>query len=134
MDSWVELFGAVTALLTALSQKKQADEAHVEQTLQALNSAYYATEGYFAALQEGGLPSQERQFQVAQSWDNASHMVRRYDQNLASRLSLKSRFWREGAAWTEEQREQANIGLAAVRRDGRLLLMPKFRRSKKKSR
>jgi hypothetical protein len=127
MDGWIELFGALVELIPAILEKKRDAQAHIERTLQAFNEAYYETESYFGMLEDGGEPSRERQFQVARCWDDVSHMIARYDENLANRLSLKSRFWREGAAWSPQQRQQAKIGLEQVRRDGRLLLMPMHR-------
>ncbi|USR41214.1 hypothetical protein L1F06_007205 [Ectopseudomonas hydrolytica] len=128
MDTWLELFSAVSELIPFLSEKKRAEKEHTEKTLQALNEAYYATEAYFAGLEEGEEPSRQKQYEVAHKWDDLSHMIYRYNPTLASRLSLKSRFWRENCAWSEEQKQQANIGLDQVRRDGRLILIPRHRK------
>lgn len=125
MNGWVELLTAIGELLPFLSERKRAEKEHVERTLLALNAAYYATEEYFAGLEAGEKPSRPRQFEVAHRWDDASHLIRRYDENLANRLTLKSRFWNEGAAWSPQQREQARIGLQQVKQDGRFLLLRK---------
>ena len=126
MNGWVELFTAIGELLPVLSEKKRAETEHVERTLLALNDAYYVTKRYFAGLEAGAEPTREKQFEVAHKWDAVSYLVRRYDANLANRLGLKSRFWREGGAWSREQREQARIGLEQVRQDGRFLLLRKL--------
>jgi hypothetical protein len=42
--------------------------------------------------------------------------------SLAHRLGQKSRFWSEGAAWTDMQIKDAKIQLDLVRRDGRVRL------------
>lgn len=128
METWTALFSTVIELIPFISENKRAEREHAEETLRALNDAYYATEAYFSSLKEGDRPTRQKQLAVAHKWDDVSHMIYRYHPNLANRLSLRSRFWREDCAWSEEQRRDANIGLEQVRRDGRLTLIPKHRK------
>ena len=112
---------AATAFLTirennrATAQEKQAAEL-------ALSNAYNKTEGYYATLKGGADKSQEKEYQVASAWDEVAILLRKFDENLAHRLKLKSRFWREGAAWSDEQIRLAKIGLDDVRREGTVVL------------
>lgn len=123
--NWENILGVVTSIVPVLDAKRAREVEHVERTLEALSSAYYATQSYFASIKDGERPSRREQIALAEKWDHAGHLIRRYDENLASRLSLKSRFWREGGAWDKSQIAHANIGLENVRRDGRAMLLIK---------
>ncbi|WP_458375997.1 hypothetical protein [Pseudomonas pergaminensis] len=79
--------------------------------MNALGTAYFATESYFANLESGHSPSRSDQLALAEKWDHVANVIRRYDQNLASRFSIKSRLWRDGATWYRHQIQLANIGL-----------------------
>lgn len=125
MDGWLSIFTALIEFIPAIGEKRRHEQDYVDTTLEALTDAYYETERYFAFINEGGVENRERQYQIAQKWDHLSNLIRKYDANLASRLSLKSRFWREGAAWSPEQVKEANIGLQKIRSDGRVLLLMK---------
>lgn len=125
--NWEAVLGVISMLLPIIDSKRAREQEHVELTLNALSTAYYATEAYFADIERGVPPSRREQMTLAEKWDHVSVLIRRYDQNLSSRLSLKSRFWREGGAWDRQQVAHANIGLENVRRDGRVMLMLKQR-------
>ncbi|MFG0584438.1 hypothetical protein ACF8C1_14480 [Pseudomonas sp. zjy_9] len=125
--SWEAVLGVITAIIPILDSRRAQEQEHVESTLSALGTAYYATQAYFSDLEGGAVPSRREQMELAEKWDRVSILIRRYDQNLSSRLSLKSRFWREGGTWDRQQILHANIGLENVRRDGRVMLMLKQR-------
>jgi hypothetical protein len=88
----------------------------------SLSHAYNLTHGYYASLNDGAMKSHEQEHVIAESWNEVSIRLRNINTNLANRLSLKSRFWREGFAWTDEQIAGARIGLEDVRREGTVVL------------
>ncbi len=112
---------AATAFLVVRENKK-ASEQQKASAEESLKSAYNLTHGYYASLQSGGDKDSIKEHEVAKAWDIASIRLRPFDTTLSQRLSLKSRFWREGAAWSDEQISMANIGLEDVRREGTVVL------------
>ena len=99
------------------STKREKEEAEL-----ALSHAYTLTHGYYVSLNSGSDKNTDKEHLIAEAWNAASILLRKFDQNLANRLSLKSRFWREGAAWADEQIAGARIGLEDVRREGTVVL------------
>lgn len=118
MFEWKDLLSAVLAVIPAISEARRDRAEHAERTLEVLHSAYYATERYFESRRVGSARSIERE--VAYEWDRLSDLMRRYDANLASRLSLKGRFWREGASWSDRQIQDSGIVLSEIRREVRI--------------
>ncbi|MCP4142973.1 MAG: hypothetical protein GY755_22240 [Chloroflexi bacterium] len=112
---------AATAFLVVRENTRTTDNDKKEAEL-ALSEAYNLTQGYYASRRNGAVKDYEKEHQVASAWDRASILLRQFDNNLAHRLKLKSRFWREGEAWSEEQIRLANIGLEDVRREGTVVL------------
>lgn len=112
---WEALLGIVSTIIPILDARRAREQEHVELVLNALSSAYFATEAYFANLESGRLPVRSDQLALAEKWDHVSSLIRRYDQNLASRFSLKSRFWSKGAVWEMRQIYEANIALQKIR-------------------
>lgn len=55
----------------------------------------------------------------------AATRVQPIDEMLANRLGLKSRYWREGAAWSDEQIADAKIQLDKINWDARIATGPK---------
>ena len=127
---WDALLGIITMMIPMLEAKRAREQDHVEKVLNALGTAYFATESYFANLESGPPPSRSDQLALAEKWDHVANVIRRYDQNLASRFSIKSRFWRDGATWDRHQIHLANIGLEKIRMDARsMLLLKQYARS-----
>lgn len=93
-------------------QQKQA-------TGTALAKAYNATESYYALRAAGAARSIDKEHQIAALWDEIAMIVLQFNESLANRLGLKSRFWREGAAWSDEQINAARISLPDIRRECR---------------
>lgn len=116
----------VSAILVYL-QELQDDKRFTEQQRQtarlALSRAFHATEGYYAQLAAGGKEDPKREHEIAELWDAAAICIAPFNDKLANRLGLKSRFWREGAAWSDDQIKAANIQLEKVRRDGNYALI-----------
>lgn len=118
----------VPAVITFL-QELQNDKRFTEQqriaAKSALSEAFHATEGYYAELASGAVKNAVREHEIARLWDQAAICIEPFHSTLANRLGLKSRFWREGAAWTPDQIADANIQLERVRRDGNFALIKK---------
>lgn len=110
------------AAFHVVRENKKASEQQKASAEEALKSAYNLTHGYYASLKSGTAKNPTAEHEVAEAWDIASIRLRAFDTTLSQRLSLKSRFWREGAAWSDEQIAMANIGLEDVRREGTVVL------------
>ena len=93
--------------------RKQAEEIKI-----AISAAFHSTERYYALRQAGKPQDDGIEFEIAQQWETAAILIEPLDQNLANRLSLKSRFWREGGIWSDEEIRDAGIQLSRVRAEG----------------
>lgn len=91
----------------------------------ALVKAFNETECYYALLASGENKDISKEYQIATLWDNVAVFIEPENPELAHRLNVKSRFWREGAAWTDEQIKDAKIELDRVKRDSQITLRKK---------
>jgi hypothetical protein len=123
--SWESLFGLVLAAIPIIESRKDKDHERATAALNALSDAFYSTSSYYDSPILDANKKREAQLNIAQKWDNTANLMRPFDTNLWSRFNLKSRFWYEGEAWTEQQITGANIGLKKVRKDARFLLISK---------
>lgn len=110
------------AAYLSIRENRTATKAEKENAEIALSHAYNLTHGYYASLNTGSVKNPDQERTIADAWGEASIRLRKFNANLANRLGLKSRFWREGAAWTDEQIAGARIGLEDVRREGVVVL------------
>lgn len=123
MIDWNAFTGGVLGLVPYLSERRRARDAHVEETINALREAYYATIAYEECLADGEERSRQQELALALAWDKFATRIRRYDEALFGRLRLKGRFWRDGGQWDEETRRRARIGLERIRQDAELELL-----------
>ncbi len=117
-----QIIGVFLQVCSLIPRDKTNRSYHQEKTLRALSKAYHDTEKYYAYLNAGNSKNQQMEYDIAYEWETASTFVNRYNSTYAQQLGLKSRFWREGAAWTPEQIAQAGIQLDRVRAEGMSLL------------
>lgn len=118
------LVHAILAILEELANDKRFTEEQRKVARLALSKAFHATEGYYAALAAGNKKKDPNgEHEIAALWDAAAICIEPFNDNLANRLGLKSRFWREGAAWSDKQISDAGIQLEKVRRDGNYALI-----------
>ena len=106
----------------SIREHKAATKREKEEAEASLSHAYNLTHGYYASLNEYTGKNTEQEHVIAEAWNEASIHLKQFNANLANRLSLKSRFWREGAVWSDEQISGARIGLEDVRREGTVVL------------
>lgn len=131
MLSWSALFGEVLSVLKNLESKKDLDHERATVALNALSDAFFSTSAYYESVFSSDAQKREAQFELAKKWDHAANLIRVFDTNLWTRFNLKSRFWYDGEAWTDEQVASANIGLSRVRNDARYVLLSKQRAANK---
>lgn len=117
------LAAAVVAWLQHLTDERRFSRQQRLDARAALSSAFHETEGYYKALSGGAAKSPEREYRIADLWERAAILSEAFNPLLATRLGLKSRYWREGAAWSDEQVAAARIQLATVRRDANFTLI-----------
>ena len=123
--TWELLSTAVIGILAILDAHREKDQDRVNEALEALGDAYYSTVSYYETDTSDSNAKRQWQLQLAEKWDRVANLTRRFDANLASRFSLKSRFWHDGEAWDSSHIKSANIGLENIRRDARFLLIKK---------
>lgn len=117
------LVPAIIGYLQELQNDKRFTEEQRQVARLTLSKAFHATEGYYAALSTGTKKNKKREHEIAELWDAAAICIEPFHSGLANRLGLKSRFWREGGAWSDEAIAAAGIQLAKVRRDGNYALI-----------
>lgn len=91
----------------------------------AFSEALFATEKYYALRAEGKSKNVEMEYDIALLWNKVSILIAPFNKDLAQRLNIKSRFWQEGAIWSDEQIKDAKIELTRVRRDSSITFMKK---------
>lgn len=121
-ESLAVLAPLMIAYAQEIEENKRMTEQNKKEAKIALSEAFIATEGYYASRAEGMPKDTNVEFKIAKLWDKVSICMEPFNTALAHRLGQKSRFWREGAAWSDEQIKAAKIQLDAVRRDGRVAL------------
>lgn len=117
------LAAAIIYYLQFLSDDRRFNKEQRQAARISLADAFHETEGYYADLASGGSKDHGREHRIASLWEQAAILSEPFDSSLASRLGLKSRYWREGAAWSDSQIAEAKIQLAFVRRDANFSLI-----------
>lgn len=117
------LGAAVIAYLQELRNDKRFTEGQRQAALVTLSEAFHATEGYYAGLDAGDRRDPKKQHDIAHLWEQAAICIEPFNPSIADRLGLKSRYWREGATWSDAQVAAAKIQLGDVRRDARFALI-----------
>jgi len=122
-------FAAITGLIISVLQTLSADKRITEEQRQAtriaLSAAFHATEGYYASLSAGDTKDKLQEHEIARLWDEVAIRMEPFDPSVANRLGLKSRYWREGAAWSDEKIAGAKIQLNSIRQHARFALIRK---------
>lgn len=113
---------AVLALLQMVDADKRFSNEQRQAARIALSAAFHATEGYYAALATGGAKDVAREHEIARLWDELAIRIEPFNRSIANRLGLKSRYWREGAAWSEKQVADAKIQLDSIRQAANFVL------------
>jgi hypothetical protein len=119
---WVATFRAVLEAIKMIPREKENRSSDDEAALVALSDAYHATQAYYSG------PAHSRdataQMAIADKWCRVGILLQKYDRSLANRLDLKSRYWREGATWTDAAIRGAKIGLDDIWRETNVRLRP----------
>jgi hypothetical protein len=110
---WTGALALVLQIITLFPRDKGSRTNAQEEALRALSEAYHSTEGYYAYLKENPR-KEEQEWEIAKKWFHVSVLLRKYDPAISQRLDLKSRYWREGATWSNEAIKEAGIGLSRV--------------------
>lgn len=105
-----------------IEQNKRMTEQNKREAKHALSQAFLATESYYAERASGVQKNIAKEYEIATLWDKVSICMEPFNVSLSHRLGQKSCFWREGAAWTDEQIKAAKIQLDLVRKDSRIAL------------
>ena len=106
------------AAYVSIRDDNRASAADKESAEISIHYAYSMTKGYYALLANGEPKDPEKEHNIAAAWHEASVRLRKFNKSLSNRLGIKSQFWYDGAAWTDEQISMAKIGLVDVKREG----------------
>jgi hypothetical protein len=119
---WTALTSLVLQAIALIPRDPGKRTREDEQALKALSDAYHATQAYYSSRHGGAAGNRQREWEIANLWDRLSIQLRKRDERLASQLGLKSRYWREGALWNDEQIRDAGIGLEQIWAEANVLL------------
>lgn len=122
VESIALLAPLMIAYMQEIEQNKRMTEQNKKEAKFALSQAFIKTECYYDERNAGKLKDTAMEREIAGLWDKVSICMEPFNISLAHRLGQKSRFWSEGAAWTDEQIKAAKIQLDIVCRDGRIAL------------
>lgn len=121
-ESIALLASLMIAYAQEIEQNKRMTEQNKREAKIALSQAFHDTESYYAERTAGKPKDTIKEHKIAALWDKVSICMEPFNISLAHRLGQKSRFWSEGAAWSDIQIKDAKIQLDLVRRDGRVTL------------
>lgn len=117
---WVATSSLVLQAIKMIPRKKRDRSPEDEEALVAVSEAYHATQAYYSG------PARSRdavaRMAIADKWCTVGVLLQKYDRRLANRLDVKSRYWREGATWTDTAIQEAKIGLDDIWRETNLRL------------
>jgi hypothetical protein len=111
--TWASVASLFVSVIALFPRDKRQRTQEQENALLAVSEAYHQTAAYLRVREASGR-SEEQEWTIAEKWARAATLLRRYDQRLAQRLGVKSRFWREGGAWSDEAIKEADIGLSEI--------------------
>jgi hypothetical protein len=110
-----------------IPRKKENRSSDDKAALVALSDAYHDTQAYYSG------PAHSRdtaaRMAIANKWCRVGIFLQKYDRKLANRLDLKSRYWREGATWTDGAIRDAKVGLDDIWRETNVRLRPSAKRT-----
>ncbi len=118
----INVIGVILQIIKVFPRDASARTRDQEDALITLSAAYHATKEYYSFLSCYDR-SNEKEYEIADKWYKVGVLLRKYDKNLANRLDLKSRFWRDGATWSDESIREAGIKLEEVWRAVNILLV-----------
>ena len=122
IESLAVLVPFMLAYAQEIEESKRMTKQNKKEAKLALSKAFIETEGYYAGRSAGNPKDLLKEHEIAALWDIVAICMEPFNISLAHRLGQKSCFWREDAAWSDEQIKAAKIQLDAVRRDGRVAL------------
>jgi hypothetical protein len=120
------LLSALSAVLQAISlipREPRNRTREDEEALTALSDAYDSTHQYYEFLKDHPRDP-VKQAEIAHKWECVGILLKKYDSTLADRLDAKSRYWRQGATWSDKIIREAGIGLEDIRREVALRIRP----------
>ena len=126
--TWPEFSGLMLSLASTLKALEVDRRIQKEAIEQAVSRAFINTEKYYEFRGLNARQDRERKYELSQDWERAAILIQPIDENLASRMALKSRFWLDGGTWSDEQIKEAGIQLHRVRAEGMSLFGKKAKR------
>lgn len=122
---------SAAALLDGIRARTHQERQQKQDTELALSTAYHNTVKYYALRDSGAQRDMAAENDLAKDWEKAALLVEQYNRQLAQHLELKSRFWHEGAMWSDDQIRAAGISLERIRAESKTLFYPKPRSRRK---
>jgi hypothetical protein len=110
------------AAYVSIRDDKRASASDKEEAEISLTHAYHMTQSYYSSMTNAQAKDSSQEYEIASAWHEASVRLRKFNKSLSNRLGIKSQFWQEGGAWTNEQISMAKIGLIDVKREGIITL------------
>jgi hypothetical protein len=112
----INVLSLVLRAVNLIPRERRNRTVEEEDALTALSDAYHATLQYYEFLKAHPRDATQ-EIGIAHKWARVGILLKKYDPTLAERLDAKSRYWREGATWSDKIIHEAGIGLEDIRRE-----------------
>jgi|SRR5882762_2833518 len=113
----ISIFNQVREWLGMLNAQDVRDKANYKTALKSLYVAAFETKAYLAA------PAQnpETELKLSRLWIDARLELQPINFDLAERCLIKADYWSNPSKWTQEQIDEARIGLDTIIEEARRL-------------
>ena len=118
MTPWNIISATLLSIASLVQHADIEKRKQIEKIKREVSRAFHSTERYYAIRHAGQAQDNGSEFEIAAQWEAAAILIEPIDKNLADRLALKSKFWREGGTWSDDQIRDAGIQLNRVRAEG----------------
>ena len=107
-------FDKILDVFNLVRNAKQAKKAERKTALAALVAAIQLTQRYIAERERGAARDQNREFDISDSWRQASMAVAEIDLELGRVCWDKGGYWMNPDIWTDEMIEAKGIAIKSL--------------------
>lgn len=135
INTWTSIAALAVSVLGLFPRNKEQRDEKQQRALLAVSNAYHETAAYLE-FQEANGRDRVREWSIAEKWEEAALLLKKYDsklpkhlrklsgdlRKLPERLQSKAEYWRLGVLLGPEAIQAAGIGLTTIWREVRNLL------------
>ena len=119
MDIW---FNAIKLLVIEIPKYLPNRKAKREKAFEATEAVLRAANRTSIFITKSIKGTYKSNIELSEIWMDAATKVRDLDGDLYNRLLSNAEYWSNPESWSEEQVEEARIGLLDIKRDARSIL------------